>query len=326
MKKKSCLTLEDQKNFDAFDHLLRLIKARVNGVAKRKHVGVYISGRAGTGKTVTVEETLRDQKANYQYINCRVSPGGLYEAMKANPEDVFVLDDVSTLYKHPQGLQVLLAALNGRPDEPRPITYVLKGEQKEPTFQFLGGIVAISNRPLHRDPIADAVASRVRPLEHEPSDEMIAAIMRSQALKGFEDMSPEQCSEVVEYVIEQSRRCEYRLDLRHMEHGWQDYRLWKDGESFTIHWNELIASSMSRILQEDEDIPVLTVNKAHEINVQRETVRLAVETFPGSRQRQIEFARLAKRTFDRRLGELKRLGLLPNCHIASLPAGKVARS
>ena len=319
MKKKSSLSLEDQKNFDAFDHLLRIIRARVNGVAKRKHVGVYLSGRAGTGKTVTVEDTLRDLKANYQYINCRVSPGGLYEAMKANPEDVFVVDDVTTLYKHPQGLQVLLAALNGRPDEPRPVTYVLKGEQKEPTFDFLGGVIAISNRPLHRDPIADAVASRVRPLEHEPSDEMIAAVMRSHALKGFQDMSSEQCREVVEYVIEQSRRCEYRLDLRHMEHGWQDYRLWKDGESFDIHWKELIASGMSRILQEDE-ILLFPVNKADEIKAQREMVRLAVETFPGYRQKQIEFTRLAKRTFDRRLGELKRLGLLPNCHIASLPA------
>jgi len=319
MKKKSCLSLEDQRNLDAFEHLLRIIRARVNGVAKRKHVGVYLSGRAGTGKTVTVEDTLRDLKANYQYINCRVSPGGLYEAMKANPEDVFVVDDVTTLYKHPQGLQVLLAALNGRPDEPRPVTYVLKGEQKEPTFDFLGGVIAISNRPLHRDPVADAVASRIRPLEHEPSDEMIAAVMRSQALKGFQDMSAEQCREVVEYVVEQSRRCEYRLDLRHMEHGWQDYRLWKDGESFDIHWKELIASGMSRILQEDE-ILLFPVNKADEIKAQRETVRLAVETFPGNRQKQVEFARLAKRTFDRRLGELKRLGLLPNCHIASLPA------
>ena len=281
--------------------------------------GFTFLGRAGTGKTVTVEDTLREQKANYQYINCRVSPGGLYDAMKQNPEDVFVLDDVSTLYKHPQGLQVLLAALNGRPAEPRTVSYVLKGEQKEPTFDFSGGIVAISNRPLHRDPIADAVASRVRPLEHEPSNEMIAAVMRSQALKGFEDMTATECWEVVEYVIEQSRRCEYRLDLRHMEHGWQDYRLWKDGESFDIHWKELIASSMSRILQEDE-ILQFPINKADEIKVQRDMVRLAVETFPGNRQKQIEFTRLAKRTFDRRLAELKRLGLLPNCQIASLPA------
>ena len=43
------LTIEDKKNLDAFDHLLRIIKARVNGVAKRKHVGVYISGTGWHG-------------------------------------------------------------------------------------------------------------------------------------------------------------------------------------------------------------------------------------------------------------------------------------
>ena len=99
--KDHCLTKDDQKNLDAFDHLIRIIKARVNGVAKRKIVGVYISGRAGTGKTVTVQDTLRGEKVNFQYINCRVSPGGLYDAMKTNPEDVFVLDDVSTLLQAP---------------------------------------------------------------------------------------------------------------------------------------------------------------------------------------------------------------------------------
>ena len=313
------LTTDDKNNLDAFDRLLRIIKARVNGVALHKHVGVYLSGRAGMGKTVTVQETLREQKKNFQYINCRVSPGGLYQAMKENPQDVFVLDDVSTLYKHPQGLQVLLAALNGKPKEPRTISYVLKGKEKEPPFQFSGGVVAISNRPLDRDPIADAVASRVRPLEHDPSNEMIASVMRKRALDGFEDMSAAECWEVVEYVVEQSRRCEYRLDLRHMEHGWQDYRLWKNGESFDIHWKELIASSMSRILEEDEILP-FPVNKADEIKAQREIVQRAVEMFPGNRPKQIEYTRLAKRTFDRRLAEVKRLGLLPNRQNAKLPA------
>ena len=309
----------DQKNLEAFEHLLRLIKVRVNGVAKRTHVGIYLYGRPGTGKTIAVLEALEESKANFQYLNCRVSPGGLYQAMRENPEDSFVLDDVNTLYKHPQGLQVFLAALNGKPGEPRDVGYSLKGEQKEPTFQFFGGVIAISNRPLHRDPVADAVASRVRSLEHEPNEEMIAAVMRNEALKGFKGLLAAECREVVEYVVEQSRQCQYRLDLRHMEQGWQDYRLWKDGESFDIHWKELIASSMTRILQEDEVLE-LSINKADDIKVQREKVRMAVEMYPGDRQKQIDFTKLAIRTFDRRLGELKRLGLLPNCQIAGLPA------
>ncbi len=124
-------------------------------------MGTYITGRCGTGKTYAVRELLDQQAINYQYINGRVSPGGLYDAMKQNPEDILVLDDVSTLYKHPQGLQVLQAALNGSAAEPRKITYVLKGKQKENPFDFLGGVIAISNRPLQVTSCR-AVASRVR--------------------------------------------------------------------------------------------------------------------------------------------------------------------
>ena len=276
------------------------------GVARKKHVGAYICGRAGTGKTVAVAQLLDAENTNYQYINCRVSPGGLYDAMKQNPEDVFVLDDVSTLYKHPQGLQVLQAALNGAAGKPRTIAYVLKGEQKENPFDFWGGVIAISNRLLQRDPVADAVASRVRRLEHEPTNDMVAAFMRNESLKGFADMTPEECWEVINFVIVQSRKCEYRLDLRHMEQGWQDYRLWRDGESLGVHWKELIATGMDQTFQEDEllDAPV---TKAETFRLQRDKVRQAMELFPRNRTKQIEFAGLPTRTFDRRVSEVKRL-------------------
>ncbi len=188
---------------------------------------------------------------------------------------------------------------------PRKITYLLKGKRKEPTFQFFGGIVGISNLPLHRDQVADAVASRVRPVEHSPSDERIASFMRSQALKGFLDLRPAECWEVVDFVITQSKRCAYRLDLRHMEHGWQDYRLWKQGESFDVHWKELIASSMQQTVRQEELLYPPTAKKEN-IEFQRDKVRHAVKLFPNDREKQIEHSGLATRTFDRRLQEVKR--------------------
>jgi hypothetical protein len=109
----------------------------------------------------------------------------------------------------------------------------------------------------------------------------------------------------VDYVITQSKRCEYRLDLRHMEHGWQDYRLWKHGESFGVHWKELIASSMQQIARQEELLyPPAT--KKEDIDFQRDKVRHAIKLFPNDRRRQIEYSGLAIRTFDRRLQEIKR--------------------
>lgn len=298
------LSEQDELNSDRFDHLLRLIKARTESVAGHYQVGVYITGRPGTSKSYSVKNTLDDLGANHQYLNCRVSPGGLYDKMKEHPEDVIVLDDVATLFGNKQGLQVLQAALNGPPDKPRTITYALKGQRKEPTFEFSGGIIAISNLPLSRDPVADAVASRVRPLEHEPTDEMIAAFMRRQALKGFSDMTIQECWDVVEFVISHSKQSEYRLDLRHMQQGWEDYRQWNQGKSHGISWMELIATSMNQIVQLDQ--PQLSAPcKKDQIVLDREKVRDAISKFPDDRAKQVEFTGMAARTFDRRLREIK---------------------
>lgn len=298
------LSEQDKLSKDRFDHRVRRIKARTVSVAGRYQVGVYITGRSGTSKTHTVINTLEESGAKYQCMNCRVSPGGLYDKLKENPEAVIVLDDVATLFGNKQGLQVLQAALNGPPNKPRTITYALKGQRKEPTFEFSGGIIAISNLPLSRDPVADAVASRVRPLEHEPTDEMIAAFMRSLALIGFSDMTIQECWDVVEFVISHSKQSEYRLDLRHMEQGWQDYRQWKQGDSHGIPWTELIATSMNRIIQRDQSqLPAPC--KKEQIVLDREKVRDALKQFPDDRVKQIEFTGLSARTFDRRLREIK---------------------
>ena len=82
------LSEQDELNNDRFDHRLRLIKARTESVFGHFQVGVYITGRPGTGKTYTVKNTLDDLGANFQYLNCRVSPGGLYDKLKENPEAV----------------------------------------------------------------------------------------------------------------------------------------------------------------------------------------------------------------------------------------------
>ena len=59
------------------------------------------------------------------------------------------------------------------PGQPRTITY--KSKDKEVRFEFTGSIIAISNIPLRQDPLARALGSRIVMLEHEPTDEEIAA-------------------------------------------------------------------------------------------------------------------------------------------------------
>lgn len=242
----------DQAHLDGFEAMLDLIRDRTRSVAERYQVGAYLVGRPGSSKTYTVQETLGRLDTPWTYRNSRMSPMGLYCLLEEHPEHTVVLDDIHTLFGQDAALQILMGALGGRPGRSRTVTYTTKDERK--SFDFTGGIVAISNLPLGRDPLADAVASRVARLEHEPSDEMIAAFMRSQALRGFEDMAPEECLEVVEFVIAETRACDYRLDLRAMSKAWQDYRLDRHGKA-NRSWQDLVRSSLKRLVGDDRPRP-----------------------------------------------------------------------
>jgi hypothetical protein len=282
------LSGDDQAHLDEFEALLDLIRDRTRSVAERYQVGAYLVGRPGSSKTYTVEATLERLDTPWIGRNSRMSPMGLYRLLEDHPEHTIVLDDISTLFGQPPALQILMAALGGRPGEARTVTYTTKDERR--SFQFSGGIIAVSNLPLGRDPLADAVASRVARLEHEPSDEMIAAFMRAQALKGFEEVTPPECLEVVEYVIAESRACDYRLDLRSMTKAWQDYRLDRHGKALRP-WRDLVRSDLKRLVGGDRPH---AEGRAGRLAWERQVAQELFERFPqDKRRRDAEWRRLA---------------------------------
>ena len=67
---------------------------------------------------------------------------GLYCLLEEHPEHTVVLDDIHTLFGQDAALQILMAALGGRPGQARTVTYTTKDERK--SFEFTGGVIAIS--------------------------------------------------------------------------------------------------------------------------------------------------------------------------------------
>jgi hypothetical protein len=271
---------DDEAHLQRFGCMLDLIADRTRAVGERYHNGCYIVGRPGTSKTYTVVATLKGLDVPWTSRNGRLSAAGLYALLHEHPEHAIVLDDVPSIVSDRASLQILMAALGGEPGKPRTVSYTTKGPEGRVSFEFRGGVIALSNLPLRRDPLVDAVQSRVPLLEHEPSDEMIAAFMRRRAAEGFEDLCAAECLEVVEYVIEQTRACDYRLDLRAMTKGWQDFRLAKHRKA-RRPWRELVASSLKRIVAGDPDGTergAATLARTREATKAREQ-RLARELF-----------------------------------------------
>lgn len=285
------LALEGQRDF---------IRDRTLSVAEKYQNGCFLVGRAGTGKTRLVTDVLDRCEALWTYRNARMSPMGLYSLLEEHPEHVIVLDDIGSLFDERTALQILLAALGGRPGGPRPITYTIKEKSERKSFDFKGSIIAISNVGLRRDPLADAVASRIPILEHNPSDAQLAAFMRSQAQKGYEDLTPTECLDVVEYVIEASRQNDYQLDLRWMERGWQDYRFTKYSNALRS-WQELISSSMKTIFHE---APPQVQSKQDELRLVRENIKRLMQMYPSDTAKQIDESGLSRSTFYQRRKEI----------------------
>lgn len=259
---------------------LQLIRDRVSGVVHRYHNACYLVGRPGISKTFTVRETLAQLDVPWAFQNARMTPMGLFCFLWDHPEHVIVLDDIASLFKSEQAVQILLAALGGEPGRPRTITY--KSKDEDHRFEFTGGIVAISNVPLRSDPLARALSSRLTVLEHEPTDEEIGAFMRLLALRGYEDMTPTECLEVADFLIQETREFDQRLDLRHLTKSWQDFRQYKHGRAVTP-WKDLVRTALTKHPVEN----ILPISKREDVELQRQLVKELMEKYPNDTPSQL---------------------------------------
>ncbi len=293
----------DRESLDELEKKFQLIRDRVGSVALGYHTGAYLVGRPGTAKTRTVKDELELLAVPSDVRNARMTPMGLFSHIAEHPEHVLVLDDITSLFKSDQAIQILLAALDGDPRQPRTVSY--KSKDQDLKVIFTGAIIAISNVPLRCDPLARALGSRVVQLEHEPTDDEIAAFMRNLASKGTDDLSAPECSEVAEFVIAETRGFDLRLDLRHLSKGLQDFKQWKDKKSKT-HWKDLVRTSLKKLSSEE----VAPLSKRDEIELQRQKVRDAMKRFPNDKDAQITATGLKSSTFYARRKEVLSTGAM----------------
>lgn len=308
------LSEHDCHKVEALEAKLQIIRDRVRSVADRYQTACYLVGRHGTSKTFTVREELNALDVPWEYKNARMTPMGLFCFLQEHPEHVLVLDDIASLFTNEQALQILLAALGGEPGEPRVVSY--RSKDRDLNFEFSGGVIAISNVALRHDPLVQAVGSRVTLLEHEPTDEEIAAFMRLLSMKGFLDLSATECLEVAEFVIYETRQHDHRLDLRHLTKGWQDFRQFKHGRARTP-WQDLVRTSLHKLALE----PLIPLSKKDEIALQRQLIVELVKKYPDDRPRQLAEWPHSQSLFYQRLRETR----VPRPTTAAFPPGSPSR-
>jgi DNA replication protein DnaC len=146
-----------------FGNLTRLTKMVGRGIQP----SLVITGMAGVGKTHLVKETLRElgMRESYEFVHFkgRSTAAGLFITLYQNSDKIVVLDDCDSVFKDPDAVNLLKAALDSY--DTRKISYIsskpLKDEFGEPIpahFEFTGRIIFISN--IHQSKLDAAIRSR----------------------------------------------------------------------------------------------------------------------------------------------------------------------
>jgi hypothetical protein len=257
---------------EQLEQSLAVIRDRVRGVALGHYTGFYLHGRPGTSKTYTVRTALEREKVVYRYHTGHLTPMGLFELLRDQPNGIVVLDDVSQLFRVPVGMQLLLSALGNQPDATGVRVVSYRRQNKVEAVHFTGGIIAISNLELHGNEVVNAIRNRVHCFNYDPTDEQIAALIFDIAAKGFHfktwRMTPDECNTVADHLLAECRRLGHRPDVRLLvDKAFKDYLLWRSGDSEN-HWKDLVTSTLQ----------------------ERSTERTTVER-PQSRSRKMELER-----------------------------------
>jgi hypothetical protein len=248
MPQEPMLSVEDQAHLDTLMPKLAVIRDRVRGLVASFQTGLFLWGEGGTGKSFTVIDELNAMKADYLVHNSRMTGRGLLDALEKCPTSVHLIEDCESLLSDRLAWGVLRAALwsqcKKRPPE-REITWTTFNQAKR--FVFTGAIVMIANRCIDDLPELRAVKTRVTCLGLVVTFNELAALIRSLALRGFkyggDELAPEECTIVAEFVIERMRMLSRPLDMRMYENGLRDFLQYKTGFSFTP-WQDLIETRL----------------------------------------------------------------------------------
>lgn len=232
-----------------------IVRDYVRAVARQYATGLYLFGRPGTAKTHTVRAVLeQDIREPFTYQRGHLTPMGLFELIAEHPDDVIVLDDLTSVLDSDVALQILLSALEhpapGDRTRSRVVKYRRQGREERVAFR--GGLICISNRELHDDEMLGAFKSRVHTLNYDPTDTQLGALMIDLAECGSHigrsEVVPEEARLVAHFLIGEMLRLACRFDLRlFVNKALPDYQQWKDDETES-DWRDLVTASIEEQL------------------------------------------------------------------------------
>jgi hypothetical protein len=200
MVKKNEQTLDDKVKF--FEETMEDIYDISRKVGAGAFNSLFISGRAGTGKTYNVERALKDEgleeDEDYMLISGAVSVIMMYKKMYQFRNKTLIFDDCDAVFRDENGRNILKAALDTK--KVRRISYLKKSSlvfdpkdyENDPQgeyeqienglvpayFEFAGRVIFISNLEKDKADPDGAIRSRSYLIDVDPDDATLMERMR----------------------------------------------------------------------------------------------------------------------------------------------------
>lgn len=209
-------------SLNIFDELKTLVTMVINNI----NPSLIITGRGGIGKTHTVMDTFKDydlvKDEEYVVIKGASTALSMYKALFFNNNKIVVFDDCDSIFKDPDGVNILKAALDSY-DE-REISWLSRSTYDPNTqsatearpvpnrFVFDGQIIFISNLPMEK--VDPAVRTRSYTIDINLTEEEMISIMERNLPNILPNVDMGIKQEVFNFIKTQYKSEEESLNVR----------------------------------------------------------------------------------------------------------------
>jgi hypothetical protein len=203
-----------EPGLSALEQKQQLLAHHVKMVARKLSHSLFVFGsQGGLGKSRTVFRTLDEEGITPILINSHITPLALYGMLfQYRDERVIFFDDVDSIFSSMPHLGLLRSALWGHP---RIITY---GSSQLPSnlpsqFEFTSRCIFSANVLPGRNDAFKAVLSRCDIFELNATNEEVLDLMRCVSSSGFQGLTPNDCTALIDYLEQNSDDCQLSMRL-----------------------------------------------------------------------------------------------------------------
>ena len=245
------MDLEDlftERPLTALEERQQLLAHHVRLVCRKLNHALFVFGaQGGLGKSKTIMDTVSEEGIEPILINSHITPLALFSTLfRYRREEVLFFDDVDRMFGSMSHLGLLRSALWGNP---RVVTY---GSSQLPgdlpaSFETTARFIFAANVVPKKNDAFKAVLSRCDIFELSATNEEVIEMMRSVAANGFHHLSPEDCTQVIDFIAENSD--DRQLSLRLLG---PSLRKLLYARSECVPWKPLVKSQLQSLGRKNE--------------------------------------------------------------------------